>query len=65
MDTIGLIYTNQIVNTDDNEAYYTCESCGIELNGEDVDAVHAGSNKANGEFAPCPACGSENPIDRG
>jgi hypothetical protein len=45
-------------------AYYSCDSCGLELNGEEVGEIAAGSNKANGEFAPCPSCNSENPIDR-
>jgi len=47
-----------------DEAYYLCHSCGIELNGEEVGDVVAGRNCANGEFAPCPVCGYESPIDR-
>jgi predicted RNA-binding Zn-ribbon protein involved in translation (DUF1610 family) len=47
-----------------DDAYYHCNSCGLELNGEEVGEVAAGSNYANGEFAPCPECGKENSIDR-
>ena len=51
-------------NLSGDEAYYLCHSFGIELNGDEVGDVVAGRNGANGEFAPCPVCGYENPIDR-
>lgn len=47
----------------DNARYY-CHSCGLELDGAEVGEVAAGSNYANGEFAPCPECGKANSIDR-
>lgn len=56
---------SKISNYAGENAYYHCNSCGIELTGEDVSSVPAGDNKANGEFAPCPECESENSIDRG
>ena len=45
-------------------AYYSCSDCGIEILGEDVGYVGAGTTYANGEFAPCPRCKTDNPVDR-
>lgn len=45
-------------------AYYYCETCGLELNGDDVGFVAAGDIYTNGEFAPCPQCGNEHSIER-
>jgi hypothetical protein len=53
-----------MINFAGESARYCCDCCGLELNGEEVGEVAAGSNKANGEFAPCPNCNSENIIDR-
>ena len=53
-----------MINFAGEDAYYSCHSCGYELAGEEVGEVAAGRNCANGEFAPCPACGEENSIDR-
>ena len=47
-----------------DNAYYSCSACGIELFGADVGCIGAGETYANGEFAPCPECNSENSIDR-
>lgn len=48
-----------------DEAEYHCGSCGIELDGEMIGLIAAGTNYANGEWAPCPQCGKDNYIDRG
>jgi len=53
-----------MVNFAGENAYYHCDSCGLELNGDEVGSVAAGRSYANGEFAPCPKCGYENSIDR-
>jgi rubrerythrin len=45
-------------------AYYYCHECGLELYAEQVGYVVAGTNYANGEFAQCPLCGSENVVHR-
>lgn len=52
------------VNIVGHGAYYSCDSCGIELNGDEVGHVAAGYNYANGEFCPCPECSTLNSIDR-
>nr|CAS02725.1 putative integron gene cassette protein [uncultured bacterium] len=46
------------------QAYYYCHHCGLELHGDDVGYMAAGSNYANGEFAPCPRCCEENSVHR-
>ncbi len=45
-------------------AYYHCSHCGIELHGEEIGYVAAGTNYANGEHSACPRCGLENPVER-
>jgi len=45
-------------------AYYYCHHCGIELHGEEIGYVAAGTNYANGEHAKCPSCGEENFVER-
>lgn len=45
-------------------AYYQCSYCDLNLIGDEVSMVAAGSNYANGEHAPCPRCGEENEVDR-
>lgn len=52
------------INAAGEKAYYSCNSCGIELNGEEVAHIAAGYNYANGEFCPCPECSTLNSIDR-
>lgn len=52
------------INPAGPEAYYSCNGCGIELNGQEVDCIEAGSNCANGEFSPCPRCRTDNSVDR-
>ncbi len=47
-----------------NDAYYSCGTCGIELNGDEVDEVAAGRFPATGEMACCPVCGEENSVNR-
>jgi hypothetical protein len=46
------------------KAYYHCSHCDLELHGEAIGYVGAGSMYANGEHAPCPSCGEENSIER-
>ena len=53
-----------MVNICGENAVYRCHFCDLELLADDVNIVVAGSNCANGEFAPCPECGFENLIDR-
>ena len=45
-------------------AYYHCSYCDLELHGDAIGYVGAGSMYANGEHAPCPSCGEENSIER-
>jgi hypothetical protein len=45
-------------------AYYYCHHCGIELYGEEIGYVAAGTNYANGEHSKCPSCGEENFVER-
>lgn len=47
------------------DATYSCSDCGLEWEGEAIGYIAAGTNYANGEWAPCPNCGHENDIDRG
>ncbi len=53
-----------MINFAGENAYYSCDYCGLEIIGEEVGDVEAGRNCANGEFAPCPTCGEENSVDR-
>lgn len=53
-----------MINFAGENAYYYCENCAFELNGEEVGDVAAGRYCANGEVAPCPKCENENSIDR-
>jgi len=46
------------------EARFSCSHCGLELFGDEIGYVAAGTNYANGEFAPCPKCGEEGSIER-
>lgn len=46
------------------KAYYNCSECGLELIGKEVAQVALGRNCANGEFAPCPNCKTENSVER-
>ena len=55
----------QVRNQVGENAYYHCRACGIELVGDDVSVVPAGRTTANGVWAPCPDCGTENSLDRG
>lgn len=48
---------------DENSNYY-CLYCDLQLYGEETGFVSAGINYANGEYAPCPACGTDNYIQR-
>ncbi len=54
----------KLINFAGENAYYSCTKCDVELLGEQVGYVAAGRYCANGEQAPCPECGGENPIDR-
>ena len=48
-----------------DESTYSCSHCGLELDGEEIGYIAAGTNYANGEWAPCPNCGHDNYVDRG
>lgn len=52
------------INPAGENAYYSCQDCGIELVGEEVGIVAAGPTYANGEHAHCPECGEINSIFR-
>jgi len=47
-----------------DNAYYHCSHCDLELHGNHVAYVGAGTNYANGEHSKCPRCGEENPTER-
>lgn len=55
----GMLSDN-INNPAGENAYYSCDSCGIELNGDEVGRY----NSASGEFCLCPECSTLNSIDR-
>lgn len=46
------------------EAEYRCSYCDLELFGDEIGYIAAGTNYANGEFARCPQCGNENQVYR-
>ena len=46
------------------KAYYYCHYCDLDLTGYECRYIAAGPIYANGEQAPCPRCGKENPINR-
>lgn len=48
----------------DKDSYYCCDDCGLELFGEEVGYVVAGTEYASGECAPCPRCGEEGVVER-
>jgi len=48
-----------------DESTYSCSRCGLELYGKEIGYIAAGTNYANGEWAPCPNCGHDNYVDRG
>lgn len=54
----------KIINPVGDNAYYSCQKCGLELQGEEVGTVAAGETYANGPHAPCPECEEINFIDR-
>jgi hypothetical protein len=45
-------------------ANYYCHHCDLDIDGEEVGFVAAGTNYANGEHSPCPRCGEENFVER-
>ncbi len=51
-------------NPTDENSYYSCSYCDLELLEELVGFVAAGPTYANGEFAKCPRCGEENYVKR-
>ncbi len=74
-DTAGAVAQERLVsllpfaykrgnNPAGKNACYSCSECDIEILGDDVGYVGAGVTYANGEFAPCPQCKTENPVDR-
>jgi len=48
-----------------DKSTYSCSECELDLDGAEIGCVAAGNNYANGEWAPCPRCGSANYVDRG
>lgn len=43
--------------------YIGVRDCGLDLHGEQVSYVPAGTQYANGEFCRCPNCGEENEVN--
>lgn len=43
-------------------AYYRCDECDLDLQGDEVRYVGAGRRTANGEHGTCPRCASENRV---
>lgn len=55
---------HKLINMAGENAYYYCGSCGLELHGETVGAVAAGSTYADtDEHGYCPECNAENSVN--
>ena len=57
-------YTYKQGNPAGKKAHFSCSHCDFELLGEEVKIVAAGTDYADDEWAPCPRCGEENPVER-